>query len=232
MMDEETLVEIQKLVKEIEEKTDLRNVCIVSKEGTKILSSRSVGKDVDESSAAVAAILNIAQRSSERIGGGMLVQVLIRGEKGYTIITRITPEMALVAYSLNQHRLGLNSNLLIRYGYKMASMMSERRAPLKKEEVVKVSEAESPFAPARRDVSIHLSSSMESAMGGRETITPIKYMGTGESEKILEVHPTPEVSPTIDKTIETQKTNVKLSDEERKAILEALRIIGMIEDKD
>jgi len=227
MIDEGILIEIQKMVKEIEEKTDLRNVCIVSMEGTKILSSRSVEKDVDESSAAVAAILNIAQRSSERIGGGMLVQILIRGEKGYTIITRITPDMALVAYSLNQHRLGLNSNLLIRYGYKIASMMNEKRIILQKERPVSISEVESPFAPARENVEISVSSSMESAIEGREVITPKKYMEVSEVRRVPETPLT-----TVEKTVEGQKTGVKLSDEERKAILEALRIIGMIEDKE
>ena len=116
---------IQKIIQEIESETELQAVALVSREGMRLACAETATIDADENSASVAAMLSIAQDTCRRMNEGRLIQVVVRGELGYTIMTRVSPETVLVAMSASQFNLGLYLRKLINYAYRIAEIIEE-----------------------------------------------------------------------------------------------------------
>ena len=75
------------LLKEIGQYTDLEALAVVNREGIKISFFAKKGADPDLLSAISAAILSAGERSVSINDHGELLEVLVRGEKGFTILT-------------------------------------------------------------------------------------------------------------------------------------------------
>ncbi|MGQ4833034.1 MAG: roadblock/LC7 domain-containing protein [Candidatus Asgardarchaeia archaeon] len=275
--DEAIRKKLQSILKKIEMETDLYEVTIVTRDGIRIASATSSTIDANENSAAVAAMLNIAQDTSRRMEQGRLIQVVVRGEKGFTIITRVSPELVLAASSRSQYKLGLYLRMLVTYAYEIASLLekisiegitppttisskpvSVESVPLF-ESVEEKGESDTGVIPApSTDVtSSGLFESIPKEHELSESEIEPEAMSASSSEDIVKIPPSgepisvekaSEIKPT---TIEPSKIPLEststesprpiqpvaptkapnVDEEERKAIMEALRIIGMIGKK-
>ncbi|MEQ9714420.1 MAG: roadblock/LC7 domain-containing protein [Candidatus Asgardarchaeum sp.] len=259
--DESIRKKLQSILRKIETETDLYEVSIITRDGICIASATSSTIDANENSAAVAAMLNIAQDTSKRMEQGRLIQVVVRGEKGFTIITRVGPELVLAASSRSQYKLGLYLRMLVNYAYEIASLLhrvsTEAVTPITAVSSESIKKTQPLFASIEKEapkttklVSSGLFDSLGEASEAEEIPMPdsevVTIKGTHEVETVkLPEQPlqTEPVSPvekhpvTIERpmTVKPMKKEARaapnVDEEERKAILEALRIIGMIGKK-
>jgi len=237
-IDESTRKKLQSMIQKIENETDLEAVAIINREGMRIACAASAEIDVDEHSAAVAAMLNIAQDTSYRMDEGTLIQVVVRGEKGYTILTRLTPNLVLVASSKSQYKLGLYLSFLIKQGYKMAEILYKKpEIPIKKA----VAPPPPPPPPEEKPVLFTKGPKVEPSKPPEipqpPAVAPEKAQPTPTPPEKPTVAPTPPaqespIAPSMAPSQAIPKPQVsekpKVNEDEKKAILEALRIIGMI----
>ena len=260
---------IQKIIQKIQNETELQAVALVSREGMRLACAETATIDADENSASVAAMLSIAQDTCKRMNEGRLIQVVVRGELGYTVMTRVSPETVLVAMSSSQFNLGLYLRKLINYAYKIAEIIEGAE-----EKPVPVVESTTPPSPSLQKTVQQNPQSAPQPQSQQEEIlfakdiieeptaeekppiiqtsqaipTPIKELphpkpnmeipkSTPSSETSVPAHiapptpvtPSPKPAPVPSPVPQArQEKKLQVDEEERKAILEALRIIGMI----
>jgi len=228
-IDEDTRKKLQIMIQRIESETDLEAVAVINREGMRIACADSADIDVDEHSAAVAAMLNIAQDTSYRMDEGTLIQVVVRGEKGYTILTRLTPNLVLVASSKSQYKLGLYLTFLVKQGYKMAELLYKQRIEEPKEALV----AQKPAVQKEETAELFPKQPAQPTPPVQRPSIPTQPIAKPQQKEYTppsppaQPAPAPAPQPVAPAVPETPK-KPKVSENEKKAILEALRIIGMI----
>ena len=258
---------IQKIIQEIESETELQAVALVSREGMRLACAETATIDADENSASVAAMLSIAQDTCRRMNEGRLIQVVVRGELGYTIMTRVSPETVLVAMSSSQFNLGLYLRKLINYAYKIAEIIEkaeERPVPVVEKATTPTVE---PLKPRPQPVPQPMPQPasqppQEEILFAKDIIEepsieeeppalpqPKPQPISTPPEEIAQPKPSVEAPKPVSAPVPTpvrptstpvtptpttptpqpkQERKPQVDEEERKAILEALRIIGMI----
>ncbi|MHA1917373.1 MAG: roadblock/LC7 domain-containing protein [Candidatus Ranarchaeia archaeon] len=206
---------LQAILEEVESKSQLEALAVVTWSGIRIASSSSTTVDADEYSAASAAIVSLGDMSVKKMNEGRLMQVVVRGDKGYTILTRAGPDTLVVGVGREQYRFGYYLDLLIKTAYRIAEAIAE---PMKKEELKKPVEIE---AKVEAEVTAGTESSpfdTSQVQAPAEAKEPVK----ASTERTIE-----EDYPALIQTVPIpEDTGAK--EEERKAILEALKVIGMI----
>ncbi len=80
---------------------------ILSTDGLMMASMLPAGMDEDRVGAMAAAMLSLGDRTSEELARGALEQVLIKGEKGYVLMTHAGDESVLSVLAKPSARLGL-----------------------------------------------------------------------------------------------------------------------------
>ncbi|VAW89860.1 FIG00846714: hypothetical protein [hydrothermal vent metagenome] len=80
---------------------------ILSTDGLMMASMLPAGMDEDRVGAMAAAMLSLGDRTSEELARGALEQVLIKGEKGYVLMTHAGDESVLSILAKPSARLGL-----------------------------------------------------------------------------------------------------------------------------
>ena len=86
---------------------DVEGAAIVSVDGLSMASSLTGDIEEDRVSAMSAAMLSLGERISSELGRGELEQVMVKGEKGYVILTAVGEEAVLTVLTRQDARLGL-----------------------------------------------------------------------------------------------------------------------------
>ncbi|MHA1339399.1 MAG: hypothetical protein ACTSRZ_04195 [Promethearchaeota archaeon] len=90
----------------IEEKSDLKQMSILSRSGMKIASAKSAEIDVDPISGSSAALIDVGGRFNNKMQHGNLREIIIRAPQGYTILMYINNEYMTFAGLSNIDRIG------------------------------------------------------------------------------------------------------------------------------
>jgi len=86
---------------------DIEASAILSTDGLMMAAMLPAGMDEDRVGAMGAAMLSLGDRTSEELARGSLEQVLIKGEKGYVLMTHAGQESVLSVLAKPSARLGL-----------------------------------------------------------------------------------------------------------------------------
>ncbi|HUT79869.1 MAG TPA: roadblock/LC7 domain-containing protein [Candidatus Bathyarchaeia archaeon] len=118
--------EIQKkmynILREIGEYTDLEALAVVNREGLKVSFFARKGADPDLLSAISAAILSTGEQAVSMNEHGELLEVLVRGEKGFTILTS-AGDYIIIGSSLELNSMGLTIRILRKYANKIQKII-------------------------------------------------------------------------------------------------------------
>ena len=106
------------ILREIGEYTDLEALAVVNRDGMKISFFAKKGADPDLLSAISAAILSTGEQAVSMNEHGELLEVLVRGQKGFTILTN-AGEYILIGSSLELNSMGLTIRILRKYASKL-----------------------------------------------------------------------------------------------------------------
>lgn len=231
-MAETPFKDLQDLMRRIEQSTGLEALAVVTREGIRLACAVSGDVDSDIFSAATATLVNVGEETLRQLSQGTLSEVILRGNKGFTIIMRGTPETLLVGASRDQIRLGYYIGLMKIYATKVTKIMESH--PLEPDQLLGFRKmpatAEPSFAeavPEPTEQPITAESTPEVTTEPSETITPV-----------METEPTPAeptIAPVEDPGLETvsmteasnEVNDVSVDDKE--AILAALKALGFDE---
>jgi len=87
--------------------TDIEASAIISTDGLIISSMLQADMDDDRVAAMSAALLSLGDRTAEELNRGTLEQVLIKGDKGYILMTHANNDSVLTVLTRPKARLGL-----------------------------------------------------------------------------------------------------------------------------
>ena len=121
--DPELQKKIYQILREIGEYTDLEALAVVNREGMKISFFAKKGIDPDLLSAISAAILSTGEKAVSYNDHGELLEVLVRGEKGFTILSN-AGEYILIGTSLELNSMGLTIRVLRKYASKLEDIIT------------------------------------------------------------------------------------------------------------
>ena len=233
-MAETPFKDLQDLMRRIEQSTGLEALAVVTREGIRLACAVSGDVDSDIFSAATATLVNVGEETLRQLSQGTLSEVILRGNKGFTIIMRGTPETLLVGASRDQIRLGYYIGLMKIYATKVTKIMETH--PLEPEELLGFrkmpavgEEAEAAFEAASEIEVSEASSTPEMPMETTDTITPTE-------EEAEPVTATPTIAPVEEPGLETVSlseasadVNDDVSVDDKEAILAALKALGFDE---
>lgn len=98
-IDQEILDDLMRALEMLESSTDLEGTAIVSKTGLRIASSETSDVTADIYSASPATLISLGEKISEGLEQGNLKEIVIRGMKGYTVITVGGPETEFMLFT-------------------------------------------------------------------------------------------------------------------------------------
>ncbi len=87
--------------------TDIEASAVVSTDGLMMASLLPAGMDEDRVGAMSAALLSLGDRTARELARGSLEQVLIKGDKGYIVMTHAGEDAVLTVLAKPQAKLGL-----------------------------------------------------------------------------------------------------------------------------
>jgi len=87
--------------------TDIEASAVLSTDGLMIAAMLQAGMDEDRVGAMSAALLSLGERTAEELNRGALEQVLIKGDKGYILMTHAGNDAVLTVLAKQKARLGL-----------------------------------------------------------------------------------------------------------------------------
>jgi predicted regulator of Ras-like GTPase activity (Roadblock/LC7/MglB family) len=228
-MAETPFKDLQDLMRRIEQSTGLEALAVVTREGIRLACAVSGDVDSDIFSAATATLVNVGEETLRQLSQGTLSEVILRGNKGFTIIMRGTPETLLVGASRDQIRLGYYIGLMKIYATKVTKIMEShpfepeqllgfRKMPAAPDTAIAetVTEPELPSEPLVTE------SSPEAHTEPEEAITPV-----------METEPTiaPVEQPGLE-TVSMSEASSEINDvsvDDKEAILAALKALGFEE---
>ncbi|MFX0169057.1 MAG: roadblock/LC7 domain-containing protein [Candidatus Hodarchaeota archaeon] len=233
-MAETPFKELQDLMRRIEQSTGLEALAVVTREGIRLACAVSGDVDSDIFSAATATLVNVGEETLRQLSQGTLSEVILRGNKGFTIIMRGTPETLLVGASRDQIRLGYYIGLMKIYATKVTKIMESH--PFEPEQLLgfrkmpAVHEEPALAIEATSEVDVTESSSASEAPEEvPETITPV----VEEGEPTVA---TPTIAPVEEPGLETvsiseasSEVDDDVSVDDKEAILAALKALGFDE---
>jgi uncharacterized protein len=86
---------------------DIEASAVISTDGLMMAAALPAGLDEDRVGAMSAAILSLGDRTSRELARGELEQVLIKGAKGYVLLTHAGPEAVVTTLAKPHAKLGL-----------------------------------------------------------------------------------------------------------------------------
>lgn len=87
--------------------TDIEASALVSMDGLMMAAALPSNQDEDHVAAMSAAVLSIGERTALELARGELEQILIKGSKGYVLITHTGPEAVITVVAKPTARLGM-----------------------------------------------------------------------------------------------------------------------------
>ncbi|MBS7287684.1 MAG: roadblock/LC7 domain-containing protein [Candidatus Freyarchaeota archaeon] len=129
-LDERTAKRLVRMLQQIEDTTKLEGVAVITRDGVRVACAESASVDVDVISTASAAIINTSEATAMQLGHGSLSEVIIKGNSGYLLITRVDDEHMMVASSRDIVRLGLNLGILKRYSRSVAELLAQSKTKI------------------------------------------------------------------------------------------------------
>ena len=232
-MAETPFKDLQNLMRRIEQSTGLEALAVVTREGIRLACAVSGDVDSDIFSAATATLVNVGEETLRQLSQGTLSEVILRGNKGFTIIMRGTPETLLVGASRDQIRLGYYIGLMKIYATKVTKIMEAH--PLEPEELLGFrkmpaveEEAAAAFDVLSEPEEVEAPSTPEMPM---ESAEPME-----EQPEPVSAAPTPTIAPVEEPGLETVSIteasvdeNDDVSVDDKEAILAALKALGFDE---
>ena len=233
-MAETPFKDLQDLMRRIEQSTGLEALAVVTREGIRLACAVSGDVDSDIFSAATATLVNVGEETLRQLSQGTLSEVILRGNKGFTIIMRGTPETLLVGASRDQIRLGYYIGLMKIYATKVTKIMESH--PLEPDQLLGFRKmpattepafAEAVTEPEPTEQPITSEATPEVTAEPSESITPIM-----EAEP---THTEPTIAPVEEPGLETVSMTEASSDindvsvDDKEAILAALKALGFDE---
>ena len=97
---------IMYILKDEEEKTDLKDLAVLSRVGMKVASAFSAELDADPISASTTALIDLGLRLSEATNHGALTEILLHNSAGYSILTAINDDYVVFGGLKLKHRIG------------------------------------------------------------------------------------------------------------------------------
>ncbi|MHA1605358.1 MAG: roadblock/LC7 domain-containing protein [Candidatus Freyarchaeota archaeon] len=196
---------VREILQRIEDTTKLEGCAVVTRDGVRIASSASTSVDADMLSAASAAMISTGEMAAMQLNYGNLSDIIIRGDNGHIILTRAGANHMLVAASKDTTQLGLNLGILRRYAKTISEMIGV--AP------------EVPPAP-RIPAATTMPTPPPPKPAVATTATPPERPSVTPEIATPEPHAVPQ-APT------QQVATDELSNDEKGAIFEALRALGL-----
>jgi predicted regulator of Ras-like GTPase activity (Roadblock/LC7/MglB family) len=86
---------------------DIEASAVISTDGLIMAAQLPQGIDGDRVGAMAAAMLSLGDRTAQELSRGLLEQVLIRGNKGYVLMTHAGPDAVLSVLASSNAKLGL-----------------------------------------------------------------------------------------------------------------------------
>ncbi|MHA1271373.1 MAG: roadblock/LC7 domain-containing protein [Candidatus Helarchaeota archaeon] len=120
---EEQIQIIQKLLSNLESHTELEATAVVTIEGMRIACAVSGDMDADVYSAASAALVSLGETTLKQLQHGSLKEIIVRGDDGYTILTRAGSSYMVVGSCKIGSRMGYYLALLHRFCKKVESIL-------------------------------------------------------------------------------------------------------------
>nr|MDO8075591.1 roadblock/LC7 domain-containing protein [Candidatus Freyarchaeota archaeon] len=198
---------IREILQKIEDTTKLEGCAVITRDGVRIASSASTSVDADMLSAASAAMISTGEMAAMQLNYGNLSDIIIRGYNGHILLTRAGPNHMLVAASKDTSQLGLNLGILRRYAKTISEMIGA--AP------------EVPPAP-RIPAATTMPTPPPPKPAVATTATPPERPPVTPEIATPEPHAVPQAqAPT------PQMATDELSNDEKGAIFEALRALGL-----
>ena len=114
--------QIYQILREIGEFTDLEALAVVNREGMKVSFFAKKGADADLLAAISAAILSTGEQAVSINEHGELLEVIVRGEKGFTILSN-AGDYILIGSSLELNSMGLTIRVLRKYADKIEDIV-------------------------------------------------------------------------------------------------------------
>ncbi len=206
---EQTSEKIKALLQKIEDTTKLEGLAVITRDGVRIASSASASVDADMLSAASAAMISTGEMASMQLNYGNLSDIIIRGDNGHILLTRAGPNHMLVAASKDTSQLGLNLGVMRRYAKSISEMIGV--AP----EILP-----SPKIPAATTMPTPPTPKPVIATSTVKPLRPPQISAPTPPRAPIPQVPTPQVA--------VAQTNAdELSSDEKGAIFEALRALGL-----
>lgn len=87
--------------------TDIEASAVISTDGLMMDSLLPAGMDEDRVGAMSAAMLSLGDRTAEELSRGSLEQILVKGDKGFILMTYAGPEAVVTVLTKPEARLGL-----------------------------------------------------------------------------------------------------------------------------
>ncbi|MEM3525888.1 MAG: roadblock/LC7 domain-containing protein [Candidatus Jordarchaeaceae archaeon] len=195
---------IRMLLQKIEDTTKLEGLAVITRDGVRIASSASVSVDADMLSAASAAMISTGEMATMQLNYGTLSDIIIRGDNGHILLTRSGPNHMLVAASKDTTQLGLNLGILRRYAKTISEMIG---APPEIPPAPRIPAATVPTPPPPKPVTA------TATLRPKPAVVP---------ETTISRPPVPET-----RAAPAQAATDEISGDERSAIFEALRALGL-----
>jgi len=241
MTNSEKRLELQKILGQVENKSRLEALAVVTWSGIRIASSSSTSIDADEYSAASAAIVSLGDMTVKRMSEGRLIQVVVRGDQGYTILTRAGPDTLLVGVGREQFRFGYYLDLLIKTAIQIAEVIATPTSEKEGEEDLIESGLVAPKVPTPARTIIPPPAAVQKPSATPATtkvkkptpaavipkVSPEKVPTAVSKEQAVPTTAEADGYPPLIQQVPIPK-DAAAKEEERKAILEALKVIGMI----
>ena len=115
--------ELIKILKKISQGCELEALAVVTDEGIKIAFFAEKNADPDLLSAVSSAVLSTGQMVTNQLAHGRLEQVLIRGQKGFTILSELG-DYLLIGASKDLHSVGLAIQVIRRYSPEVTEVLN------------------------------------------------------------------------------------------------------------
>ncbi len=115
-----------RLLKEIVKYTDLEALALVTRQGLNVAFFSEVDANKETFSALAAAIAHVGEMVSDKMQTGKLLEVIIRGEDGYTILSH-AGEFILIGVSREVYSLGLATLVLRKHARLVPGIFKEER---------------------------------------------------------------------------------------------------------
>ncbi|MHA1317872.1 MAG: roadblock/LC7 domain-containing protein, partial [Candidatus Heimdallarchaeaceae archaeon] len=115
--------ELIKILKQISQGCELEALAVVTDEGIKVAFFAEKSADPDLLSAVSSAVLSTGEMVTKQLSHGFLEQVLIRGAKGFTILSNLDHYL-LIGASKDLHSVGLAIQVIRRHSPTIAELLN------------------------------------------------------------------------------------------------------------